>query len=307
MQQLSRRLLVSVFVIFGTVTLVFFLLHWLPGDAVTILLVEAGATPDMIANLRHQFGLDRPVAVQYFDYLSSTIRGDFGTSLVSGEPVFSKLMGQFPATIGLTISGSLIAVILGTTAGILSAMRANRFTDYVIRIISLFGVSMPTFWTSLMLILIFSVKLQWFPAIGNGSLSQLVLPACTLGWVGAGLLTRMVRNDVLENMNEPYVTALRAKGLSEKTIFFRHILRNALISSITLIGIIVGELLAGTVVTETVFARQGIGKLMVDAIIAKDIPVVQGAILLISVLFITINILVDLAYGWIDPRIRESR
>ncbi|MCU6796495.1 MULTISPECIES: ABC transporter permease [Paenibacillus] len=301
-----RRLLVSIPVILGTLTLVFLIIHWLPGDP-AVMLAGDDAAPDRIEFLRQQLGLDRPLWQQYLSYIWSSVQGDFGTSFANSQPVLNRLIAQMPATLSLAVLSTLFAAVIGVVLGILSAVYKNRFMDYVIRLVSLLGVSMPSFWVAILLILIFSVHFQLLPAIGNGSFKQLILPAIALGISGAGTLIRMVRNSVLEVIGEQFVLTLRAKGLSERVVLYQHVLRNALLPALTILGIIVGNMLSGAVVTETVFSRQGLGKMVVDAINQKDIPVIQAAVLITAVITILVNLLVDISYSYVDPRVRKSR
>ncbi|WP_240416314.1 ABC transporter permease [Paenibacillus periandrae] len=301
-----RRLLVSIPVILGTLTLVFLIIHWLPGDP-AVMLAGDDAAPDRIEFLRQQLGLDRPLWQQYLSYIWSSVQGDFGTSFANSQPVLNRLIAQMPATLSLAVLSTLFAAVFGVVLGTLSAVYKNRFMDYVIRLVSLLGVSMPSFWVAILLILIFSVHFQLLPAIGNGSFKQLILPAIALGISGAGTLIRMVRNSVLEVIGEQFVLTLRAKGLSEKVVLYQHVLRNALLPALTILGIIVGNMLSGAVVTETVFSRQGLGKMVVDAINQKDIPVIQAAVLITAVITILVNLLVDISYSYVDPRVRKSR
>ncbi|PZP45172.1 MAG: peptide ABC transporter permease [Azospirillum brasilense] len=305
MRFLLRRLLGSFLVVFGTVTLVFLILHWLPGDP-AVLIAGEDATEETIARIRAHLGTDRPLGVQYLAYLGGLLRGDLGISFATREPVWRRLWGQFPATLALTLMATSLALLLGIALGLLAAAQRGRWIDHAIQAVMLFLTAMPSFWLGILLILIFSVTLQWLPAIGNGSLAQLILPMACLGLIAAGRLMRMVRNSVLDVLEEPFVTTLRAKGLREHRILFGHVLRNALIPVVTLLGIILGELLSGAVVVETLFARQGLGRIVVDAVGVKDIPVLQGAVLMISILFVLINLLVDLSYGVIDRRLRAG-
>lgn len=304
---ITRRLLVSLLVVFGSLTLVFFILHLLPGDPVTMMVSGAPISEETIANLRQQFGLDQPLLIQYVQFLWNTVQGDLGQSFVSNERVIDILLEQLPATIALTLASTLMSVIIGIIFGVLSAIYRNKWMDAVVRIISLFGVSMPTFWSGILLLLIFSVQLNWFPITGSEGFKGLVLPSVALGFVGAGFIVRMVRNSMLEVINEPFIVTLRAKGLPERLVMFQHALRNALIPAVTMIGIQIGELLGGAVVIETVFARQGLGRVVVDAINSKDLFVVQGAVLIIAVIYVIVNLLVDISYTVIDPRIRKSQ
>ncbi|AJS60504.1 ABC transporter permease [Paenibacillus sp. IHBB 10380] len=300
------RFCTSLFVILGSLILVFCILYLLPGDPVLNMLDPSMATPEMIADLRHQLGLDQPFYAQFATYFSKIIQGDFGNSIVNSEPVLPKIVKHFPATLLLTVASSIIAVIVGVLLGVLSAIHRNRWIDIVARMVGLFGISMPTFWTGILLILIFSIQLGWFPAMGSDGWKTIVLPALTLGIVGAGFIVRMVRNSMLEVINEPFIVTLRSKGLSEKAIMYQHALRNALIPAITMIGMLIGEMLAGAVVIETVFSRQGIGRIIADAIMAKDLPVVQGVVFFSAIIYVIVNLLVDISYSFIDPRVRRS-
>lgn len=301
-----HRLLGAVAVVFGAITLVFLVLHWLPGDP-AVLVAGDGATEETIARIRQHLGTDRPLWAQYGSYLAGLEHGDLGVSFATREPVWRRLWDQAPATLSLTLMSTLVALVVGVTLGVVAAVQRGRWLDQVIQSVMLFLTSMPSFWLGILLILVFSVALQWLPAIGNGSFAQLVLPTTCLGLIAAGRLMRMVRDSVLDVLDEPFVTTLRAKGLRERQVLFGHVLRNALIPVVTLLGIILGELLSGTVVVETLFARQGLGRTVVDAVGVKDIPVLQGAVLLISILFVLLNLVVDVSYGLIDRRLRVGR
>ncbi|PWW02786.1 peptide/nickel transport system permease protein [Paenibacillus cellulosilyticus] len=303
-EYLLKRLSVSLLVVLGSMTIVFIIVNVLPGDIAQMLLGDTIST-EKANELSSNLGLDRPLAVQYWDYITDVLQGNLGSSYVNQSSVQHTLLINLPSTIELTLTSSLIAVIVGILMGIAAAVYRDSWIDSVIRIISLFGVCTPTFWIGLLLIFVFSVHLHWFPAIGSGGLSHLVLPSVGLGLSGAGMLARLVRNSMLEVLHKPFVRTLRAKGIRESTIIFKHMLRNAVIPAVTMAGMIIGEMLAGSVVTETVFSRQGIGKIIVDAINAKDIPMIQGAVLLTSVFYILINLLADISYMYIDPRIRK--
>lgn len=305
-QTIITRTISSLLVIVGSLTLVFAIFYLLPGDPVLSMIDPTYATPEMIENLRVQLGLDQPFYIQFGHYLADMLRGDFGVSMVNSDPVLPKILANFPSTLILTLSSTCIAVIIGVALGILSAVHRNGWIDIVARTVGLFGISMPTFWSGILLILIFSIQLGWFPAMGSEGISTLVLPAITLGIVGAGFVIRMVRNSMLEVLSEPFITTLRAKGISRHVIMYKHALRNALIPVVTVVGMQIGEMLAGTVVIETVFSRQGIGRILADAIMARDIPVVQGVVFFTAILYVVINLLVDISYTYIDPRIRRS-
>ncbi len=302
-----NRGLTAIIVLLGSLFLVFSINYFLPSDAVDLLLAENGGNEEMAENLRKELGLDLPFHEQFFHYITGLLYGDFGQSIVNNEPVFDKILAQFPATIALTIASAIIAVLIGVTLGVLSAIHHNSLVDYVSRIVGLFGISMPTFWSGVLLILIFSIQLGWFPAMGSEGISTLILPAITLGLVGAGFIVRIVRNSMLEVINEPFILTLRSKGVSERLVMYRHALRNALIPAVTMVGMIIADFLGGAVVIETVFARQGIGRIVADAIMAKDLPVVQGVVFFTAFVYVSLNLLVDISYSLIDPRIRRSQ
>jgi len=299
-----RRIGGALFVIAGTVTLVFLILHWLPGDPAALVAGDT-ATAETIANIRAQLGTDRPLWSQYVAYIAGLLHGDLGTSFATREPVLSRLWAQAPTTMVLTLFSSAVALAAGVALGVVAAVHRDKWQDRTIQFVMLFLTSLPSFFLGILLILVFSVTLRWLPAIGNGSWRQLVLPVVCLGLITSGRLMRMVRSGVLDVLEEPFVMTLRGKGLRERQVLFTHVLRNALIPVVTVLGVLVGELLSGTVVVETLFARQGIGRMLVDALNVKDIPVVQGAVLLASMFFVLINMMVDMSYGWIDRRVRS--
>ncbi|WP_276355065.1 ABC transporter permease [Cohnella caldifontis] len=300
------RLAASLFVICGSSVLVFCILYWLPGDAVLSRLALGTASPERIAEIRHGLGLDAPFYQQFGVYFGRMFRGDFGESLVSAEPVLPKIMEHVPATLALALTSTAISAGLGVLLGVWSAFHRGGAVDAAVRIVGLFGVSMPAFWSGIMLILLFSVRLGWLPPMGSDGVRTLILPSLTLGIVGTGLILRMVRSSVLDTIREPFIVTLRAKGLSERAVMYRHALRNALIPAVTMLGMLVGEMMAGAVVVETVFARQGIGRVLADAIAGKDLPVVQGVVVFSAGLYVLVNLLVDLSYMLIDPRIRRT-
>ncbi|MEH7376642.1 MULTISPECIES: ABC transporter permease [Neobacillus] len=293
--------------IIGSLILVFCINYLLPGDPVLSMIDPSVATPEMVENLRKELGLDQPFYMQFIHYFTNILQGDFGQSLMNSEPVLPKILEHFPATLALTFASAVISVVIGVAFGVLSAIYQNKWMDLIARLIGLFGISMPTFWSGILLILIFSVSLNWFPAMGSEGWKTIVLPSLSLGFVGAGLIIRMVRNSMLEVINEQFIVTLRAKGLSERVVMYRHALRNALIPAITIIGLNIGELMAGTVVIETVFSRQGIGRIVADAIMAKDLPVIQGVVFFSAIVYVIVNLLVDLSYSIIDPRVRRSQ
>lgn len=302
----TRRLITSILVIIGSLVLVFTILYVLPGDPTDNMVDPSMATPEVIANLRHQLGVDQPYHIQLLHYFGSILQGDFGKSLLNSDPVLPKIAESFPATLALTGASVLVSVTVGLLLGVLSAIHRNGAIDIIARVIGLFGISMPTFWSGILLILIFSITLGWFPAMGSDGWRTLVLPALALGTVGSGFIIRMVRNSMLEVISEQFIVTLRSKGLAERAVMYRHALRNALIPAVTMTGMLIGDMLAGTVVVETVFSRQGIGRIISDAIMAKDLPVVQGVILFSAIIYTLVNLLVDLSYTLIDPRVRRS-
>jgi peptide/nickel transport system permease protein len=300
------RLLTSLLVVIGSSMLVFLIMYVLPGDPVLQMLDGNASSPEAIEALRHQLGLDQPFYVQFSRYFIHLLQGDFGQSKITNDLVLPKILEQVPATLTLTFVSAIVSIVVGILLGVLSAIHRNGIIDVLARFIGLFGISMPSFWTGILLLLLFSIKLGWFPAMGSGSWKTLVLPGIALGLVGAGFIVRMVRNTMLEILSEPFILTLRAKGLAERAVMYRHALRNSLIPALTMIGVMIGELLSGTVVIETVFARQGIGRLLADAIMAKDIPVVQGVVFFTAIIYVFVNMLVDISYSFVDPRIRRS-
>jgi len=300
---IARRLLAACGVIFGTITLVFFILYWLPGDP-AMMVAGDDASAATVANIRAKLGTSVPLLQQYGTYLLHLAHGDFGKSFSTNEPVWHRLAGQLPATIQLTLCASVVAITVGLVLGMLAAVNRDGWIDHSLQTLLMFFTSMPSFWLGLLLILIFSVGLRWLPAVGSGNFRQLILPALCLGLNVSAWLAGMVRNSVIEVLDEPFVTTLRGKGLPERQILASHVLRNALIPVVTMFGLLVGELMSSTVVVETIFARQGLGRLLVEAVGVKDIPVVMAVTIFASSVFVIINVLVDLSYIWIDPRIR---
>jgi peptide/nickel transport system permease protein len=291
-------------VLFGVATIVFFLMRILPTDPAKMMLYETGASAGDIAQLRRQLGLDQPIYIQYLHFLLDIVRGDFGQSFYTKQQVTTMMIQQLPATMELAVAGLFVSTILGGTLGILAAIRQGTWIDTVSMVFALTGVSMPSFWLGLMLIFFLSLKFQLLPSVGSGGLNHLILPAFTLGIGGAGIVARLVRSSMLEVMRQEYVVTARAKGLSERSVTIGHSLRNAMIPAVTIIGLQFGYLLGGTVVVETVFARQGIGRLAVTAITGRDFNVIQGWALFVAVVYIVVNLLVDISYAWLDPRVR---
>lgn len=303
---IATRLLTAALVVIGSSMLVFVIMYVLPGDPVLQMLDGNATSPEAIEQVRKQLGLDQPFYVQFLHYFLHLLQGDFGVSRIDSSPVLPKILEHVPATIALTLISAAISVVVGTVLGVLSAIHRNGLIDMIARFVGLFGISMPTFWTGILLLLLFSIHLGLLPIAGSNGWKSLVLPGVTLGVVGAGMIVRMVRNTMLEVIREPFIVTLRAKGLAERAVMYRHALRNALIPALTVIGVMIGELLSGTVVVETVFARQGIGRILADAILSKDLPVVQGVVFFTAIIYVLVNYLVDISYSFVDPRIRRS-
>lgn len=322
----------------GVTLLTFLLLHFIPGDPIEIRMGERGLSPEMHAQMLKQMGLDLPLYQQYLNYLLNIFQGDLGVSFRTGQPVLDEFAVLFPATIELASAAILFALVLGLPMGVLAAVKRGSFFDHSVMAISLTGYSMPVFWWGVMLMLIFSSQLGWLPAAGRisplfwlddvvnptgfmlidtwrsseegafrSALSHMVLPMIVLGTIPLAVIARMTRSSMLEVLNEDYIRTARAKGVSKLSVIIVHALRNALIPVVTVIGLIVGQLLSGAILTETIFAWPGIGKWIIEAIRDRDYPVVQSAVLIIATLIIMINLFVDLMYGILNPRIRHKK
>ena len=300
---LLKRVLLALPVLLGVSIVVFTMIRLIPGDPAQLMAGQA-ATQEIITEIRRDLGLDRPIVVQYAYFLRNAIRGDLGHSLFNRAPVTEELALRFPRTLRLGLASMLVAAAIGVPAGIISATRHLSWVDSLVMVVALAGVSMPVFWLGLNLILIFAVRLQWLPAIGHESWAHLILPAVTLGAASAAIIARMTRSAMLEVLRQDYVRTARAKGVAEPTVIGRHALRNALIPVVTVAGLQLGTLLGGAVLTESVFAWPGVGRLLVDAVLARDYPIIQGTVLLIATTFVLLNVLVDLLYAVLDPRIR---
>jgi len=310
---LLQRLLRLVAVLFGVSLLTFSVLHLIPGDPVRVMLgdsIGGAASGDQSQsaynNLRHQLGLDLPIPVQYGRYLGHALTGDLGRSFQTRRTIFSSIRDALPATLELAFAGMAIAILLGTTLGIIAALKHHTWWDTGIMVLSLLGLAMPSFWLGLVLLLIFSFRLGWFPVTTEAGASAIVLPALTLGLSAAGTIARLARASLLEVLRNEYVLTARAKGLRERVVITRHALVNALIPVVTVVGLQFGQLLAGAFIIEVVFARQGIGRLLVDGVLSRDYPMVQGVALVAGVGYVFVNFLVDLSYAWLDPRIRHA-
>lgn len=303
---IGKRVAAAVPTVLGVTIILFVALRLLPGDPVAAILAGSPTTPDLVADLREQFGLDDPVWQQYWTFLTSALAGDLGTSYSTRQPVSMMIAQQIAPTLQLAVAAAMVSAITGILLGSLAALRRDGVLDSVIRVLSLVSTSMPSFWVGLLLILLFSFRLGWFPATGNAGIASLVLPALTLGLSAAGTVTRLVRNSVIEVLGDPFVSALHAKGLRPRVVVMKHVLRNAIIPTVTVVGLQLGALVAGAVIVEAVFSRQGLGQMLVQAIGGNDYPVIQGVVLVIAVIYIVINIAVDISYAFIDPRVRSS-
>ena len=302
-QYALRRVLISIPTVFGVILIVFLMVRLAPGDPALRLAGEF-ADEATVERIRERFGLNRPMHEQFGIFVGNLAQGDLGRSTRTNRPVLDDLRQFFPNTIELALGAIVVSLLIGIPAGIVAAMRQNTWADLVIMIGSLIGVSMPVFWFGLLAILYFSVQLGWFPVAGRGTLSHLVLPAITLGVSSTAIVARMTRSSMLEVLSQDYIRTARAKGLLDNAVVLKHAFRNALVPVVTIIGLQFGQLMAGAVLTESVFTWPGIGRLLVASIDARDYPVVQGSVLLIAVSFIVINLVVDVIYAIIDPRIR---
>lgn len=298
-----KRVLCMIPVLLGVTFLVFMIMHLAPGNIAAMILGD-NATPEQIAELRSEMGLDRPLIVQYFDYLGGLLRGNLGTSYTTGDTVTSKIMACFPYTVMLTIVAAVVSVVLALPLGITAAMKQNTWVDNVSMVVSLIGVSMPIFWLAVMLILLFSLKLGLFPVYGANSWDSIILPAISLGFMNMASIARTTRSSMVETIRQDYIRTAYAKGLPKRTIIIRHAFRNGMLPTITVIGLEIGQMLGGAVLTESVFAWPGVGRLMIQAINGRDTPMVMGCIILMTVCFSFVNLGVDLLYGVVDPRIR---
>lgn len=302
---LIRRSLTSILVLFGVSVLVFSIIHLVPGDAVTAILGRQKVSAERVTELRAQLGLDEPIPVQYWRYLSNALRGDLGESIRNYVPVSEAIAEQLPSTIALAISALVIALVLGFILGLAAALNYGSWFDTAIMGAAVSGMSVPTFWLGLLLIMLFSVRLKWFPSISNSNdLSDLFLPALTLALPEAAIVARMVRASMLDVLGKEYVTVARAKGLPEHGVVLKHAMRNALIPIVTFVGLQLAYLLGGSAIVETMFARQGIGRLAVDAISNRDYPMVQGVVLVVAVIYVVINTFTDITYTFLNPKIR---
>jgi peptide/nickel transport system permease protein len=300
---LIRRMLLAVPVLLGVATLVFSLIHLVPGDPAQAMLGD-GASPQDIAELRANLGLDRPLLAQYVTFLRHAITGDLGVSFRTGQPVTTMIAERLPATAELAVSAMVVAILIAIPLGVIAAVWRGTAADYGAMTFALAGVSVPNFWLGPLLAIVFAVELGWLPVSGRGTLAHLVLPSISLGLALAAILARMTRASLLDELNELYVRAARARGVSRAAAITSHALRNSLVPLLTIIALQFGAVLTGAVITETIFAWPGIGRLLIQSIGFRDYPMVQGCILLIAVTYVTVNLITDVLYGFLDPRIR---
>jgi peptide/nickel transport system permease protein len=302
-----QRTLSAVVVLFGVSVLTFLLMRLIPGDPVQYMFATyqgEAPSPEQIAEVRRQLGLDQPLHIQYFKYVTAALRGDLGRSVFLKRPVTEVIFDNFWYTLELAMAGLVLALVLGFASGTVAAAKRGSWLDTVTMLISLVGLSMPFFWLAVLLVLLFAIKLQLFPATGQGTPMHLILPATAVGLTVAGSLARLVRSSMLEVLNQEYIVVARAKGLSGLTVLVSHALPNAMIPPLTLAGLQFGRLMGGAVVTETVFARKGLGTVLVEAVISHDLPLTQGILLFIAAVYVIVNFTIDLLYAVIDPRIR---
>jgi ABC-type dipeptide/oligopeptide/nickel transport system permease component len=304
---LLRRILLSIPILLGVSLLVFSMIHLLPGDPVQLMFAMQGnSNPAQMNEFRHRMGLDQPLVIQYGRYLLSALHGDLGTSITNQQAVLQKIGEQLMPSIELAIGGMVVAIVIGLGLGLIAGARPNTWLDSFATTVSLLGVSTPGFLTAFFLIFVFSLRLRWLPSVGTDGFDHLILPALALGFGYAAILTRLLRGGLIEVGGLEYILAARGRGLPPRRILFRHMLRNALIPIVTFLALQFGSMVGGAVLIESIFGRQGIGHLLVDAILSRDYPVVQGIVLLIAVTYVFANLLVDACYGLIDPRIRQS-
>lgn len=302
----ARRILGLVPVLLGVAFLVFAMLWLAPGDPVVALLGESvqGIGSDALDELRHSYGLDRPFLVQFGTYLADVARGDLGVSVRSSQSVLTEVTSRFPATLTLAGSAMLVAIVIGMFFGVLAAVYRGTVVDHVAVVVALLGVSVPVFWSGLVMMLVFSLYLGWLPASGYGSWRHLLMPALAVGFSSAAFIARITRASLIEALRQDYVRTARSKGLAPSVVRLKHALRNALLPVVTVVGLQFGGLLGGAVLTETVFAWPGVGRMLVDGIRSRDMPLVQGTVLFIAVVFIIVNLVVDLSYAALNPKVR---
>lgn len=304
LRYVTARLAVMIPVVLGVTLAVFSMLYLIPGDPVKMMLSEFVTNPEQITKMRAQLHLDEPFAKQYGRFLWGAVHGDLGESIRQRRPVVTEILEVFPSTAGLALAALAISAPLGVVLGLVAAVRQNSWLDVGSMLIVLLGVSFPSFWVGLLLIFIFSLRLGWLPATGGGDLAHLLMPALALGLGAAAIIARLTRSSMLDVLRTEYITTAHAKGLADRVVLIRHGLKNALIPIVTIFGLQFGNLLAGAVIIETVFGRPGVGRLLVDAILNKDFPLVQGVVLFVALVYVFINLIVDVVYAAIDPRVR---
>ena len=313
-EYIVRRLIFGIFVLLIMTTFIFIIMRAVPGDVVTLQLANSGATPEQMEALKAELGLDKSVFGQLIDWGKNAIQGDLGNSLWSGKEVSQIILERLPVTIQLAIMSIVLAIIIGIPIGVISAVKQNTFIDHFLKVISIGGLSIPSFWLGLILLTVLSLALNWIPPLGYQSfaenpvvnLQQMFLPAICLAITLSASIVRMTRSAVLEVLHSEFIRTVRAKGAKEAVVIFNHALRNSLISVITLIGLQIGYLLGGTVVLESIFALPGLGSLIFETVLVRDYPIVQSTVLVFGAMFLLVNLMVDVMYGWIDPRIRTK-
>ena len=301
---IARRFAQLVPVLFLVSLMIFSIMHALPGDPVQLMLAGAESGAERQEELRELMGLNDPLHVQYFRFIGGAVTGDLGSSVRLREPVIDLILERLGSTLALALSGIAVAVFIGMSTGVLAALKQGSWVDTASMVLAYIGVSLPLFWLGLLLILVFSFWLGWFPPAGATGFRSLVLPSVTLGLVSAGVISRLTRSSLVEVLVEDYIRTARSKGLPKRLVYLRHALRNALLPVLTIVGLQFGAMLSGTVVTETVFSRPGLGRLVVSAILWQDYPLVQGIVLFMATIYVVVNLLVDISYAWLDPRIR---
>ncbi|MBM7664042.1 peptide/nickel transport system permease protein [Solibacillus kalamii] len=309
-----RRLIFGIFVLLIMTTFIFIIMRAVPGDVVTLQLANSGATPEQMAALKAEMGLDKSVFGQLIDWGKNALQGDLGSSLWSGKEVSQIILDRLPVTIQLALMAIILAIIIGIPIGVISAVKQNTFIDHFLKVISIGGLSIPSFWLGLILLTVLSLSFNWIPPLGYQSfaenpivnLQQMFLPAICLAITLSASIVRMTRSAVLEVLHSEFIRTVRAKGAKEAVVIFKHALRNSLISVITLIGLQIGYLLGGTVVLESIFALPGLGSLIFETVLVRDYPVVQSTVLVFGAMFLLVNLMVDVMYGWVDPRIRTK-
>jgi len=303
LRYIINRLFLTIPVVIAVSILVFLFIHLIPGDPVEMMLGET-ATIANIEEIRHMLGLDKPLGIQFLDFMKNLLRGDLGRSIISRRPVMQIVLERYPATIKLTVASAIVALIISIPLGTLAAVKHYSWIDNLSMIFALLGVSMPNFWLGPLLIILFSLTLGWLPPSGYGGFEYIILPAITLGTAMSASLTRLVRSSMLEVLDQEYIKTARAKGLRERLVIYRHALRNALIPVITVFGMQIGSLLSGALITETIFSWPGVGRLFIESIFRRDFPLVQGCVLVIALTYVFVNFVVDITYGFINPKIR---